>query len=403
MTRCSAIFRLLATSIALGFGSNGADAAEKVLPPPYAGVYQPHGVDEIGLWHEDDESERELAASPAVIRDETLTSYVRSVLCETVGDDRCRSVRVYIVREPSFNATMSPNGTMRVFSGLFLRVRSEAELGAVLGHEFGHFESRHTLSAFRARRGSSDLLAWSALLTSMAPSYGGMRDYRSLEISVYGSLFRHGRDQERAADRLGIAYLNNSHLRPQAAAQVWVTVMGEAEASAQARGLKRPNFKYIAFTASHPPSGERAAYLADMAEPDAARRDDGGDRYRTALAAWMPVFLSDQIKLNDFGGSDYLIGRLAGDRPSASLWFARGELYRTRGTQRDFVNAAQFYQNAVQIDPTLADAYRGLGLALFKTARSTEGAIALQRYLSMKPNATDADVIRTMIPAGTDK
>ena len=39
-------------------------------PAPYAGAYQPQGVDEIGLWRQDDEVERKLALSPLVIRDE---------------------------------------------------------------------------------------------------------------------------------------------------------------------------------------------------------------------------------------------------------------------------------------------------------------------------------------------
>src|SRR3546814_6888547 len=78
-----------------------------------------------------------------------MSAYVKSVLCRAVGTDRCDATRVYILREPTFNATMSPNGTMRVYSGLLLRVRSEAELAAVLGHEFGHFEKRHSLMQFK--------------------------------------------------------------------------------------------------------------------------------------------------------------------------------------------------------------------------------------------------------------
>src|SRR3546814_6126215 len=72
-----------------------------------------------------------------------------------------------------------------------------------------------------------------------------------------------GRDQEREADLLGLGYLNASDLRPQAAAQVWQNLMGEIEASTTARGIRKPDFKAIAFTASHPPQGERAEYLAD--------------------------------------------------------------------------------------------------------------------------------------------
>ncbi|MDP4574102.1 M48 family metalloprotease [Qipengyuania sp. G39] len=367
-------------------------------PPPFQGYYQPQGVDEIGWWGEDDESERRLAASPLVIRDEKLNAYLKDVLCRAVGDDRCNATRIYVMREPTFNATMSFNGTMRVFSGLLLRMRNEAELAAVLGHEFGHFENRHGLNRFQAARKGTDILAWGALLASMSPSYDARRTYQSLEISVYGNLFRYNRDHEREADLLGLGYLNRSSLAPQAASQVWQNLMGEIQASAVARGLKKPKFNAIAFTASHPPEGERADYLAALASSDGAPRDYGADRYRAAMEQWLPVFLEDQIKLNDFGGSEYIIENLAKDGWTADLWHARGELYRTRGHQRDLVNATEFYGNAIALDERLAAAHRGLGLSLFKTGDRTRGQASLGRYLELAPDAEDARMIEMMLP-----
>lgn len=380
------------------FSANSAQAAGPSLLPPYEGVYQPRGVDEIGWWREDDESERALAASAVVIRDEQLTSYIRGVLCATVGSDRCNSTRIYVIREPTFNATMSFNGTMRVHSGLLLRIRNEAELGAVLGHEFGHFERRHGLQRFKANRQGSDILAWAQVLSSIASTYVAQANYQNLELSVYGNLFRYRRDNEREADTLGIAYLNNSELRPQSAATVWQNLMAEAEASASIRGLKKPNFNAIAFTASHPPDAERVGYLSALARSDADTRDDGRERYRAAMGRWLPVFLGDQIKLNDFGGSEYIIDSLAQNGWSAELWFARGELYRTRGNQRDLVNAVDFYGRAIAMDNAMADAHRGLGLSLFKTGQRADGKAALRRYLEIKPDASDANMIRMMLP-----
>lgn len=368
------------------------------LPPPYEGSYQPQGVDEVGLWREMDEDERVLATSNLVIRDEELTAYITRILCDTVGEDRCKATRAYIIREPTFNASMAPNGIMRVFSGLLLRMRNEAELGAVLGHEFGHFESRHTLERFRARRSGTDLLAWTAVLASMSANYATMQSYQNIQLQVYGNLYRFGRNQEREADHLGVAYLNRSHLRPQAASQVWHNLMEEINASTRVKGLKKPNFNAIAFTASHPPSGERAAYLAELALSDAASRDDGAERYRAALAPWLPQFLDDQIKLNDFGGSEYLIQSLAQNGWTAQLWLARGELYRGRGHQRDLVQAAIFYTKAIEMDGGLADAYRGLGLSRLKTGQRSEGLEALRSYLQLKPDASDANMIRMMLP-----
>jgi Zn-dependent protease with chaperone function len=392
--KSSAALLLLMLGVTCGRG----DAQTTPLPPPYAGAYQPQGVDEIGMWREDDESERQLAVSNLVVRDEKLTAYVKQVLCDTVGEDRCKSVRVYIVREPTFNATMSPNGTMRVFSGLFLRVHSEAELAAVLGHEFGHFEQRHSLADFKSLRSGTDVLAWTAVLVNLAASYNTRRVYRDVELSVYGHLYRYNRDQEREADRLGIAYLNKSRLRPQAASLVWQNIMAEVEVSARHRGLKKPNFNAIAFTATHPPHGERANYLSVLALPEGADRDSGADRYRAMLAPWIPLFLEDQVRLNDFGGSEYLIETLAQAGWTAGLWFARGELYRNRGNQRDLVQAADFYARAIEMESGMADAHRGLGLSLMKAGRPSDGQKALQAYLDLKPGASDANMIRMMLP-----
>ncbi len=367
------------------------------LPPPYTGAYQPQGVDEIGLWKQLDEDERMLANSPILIRDEALNAYVRGVLCATVGADRCKAARLYILRTPLFNASMAPNGTLRVFSGLLLRVRSEAELGAVLGHEFGHFEQRHTLARFRAHRSGTDLLSWAAVLASMVPYAGGAYNFQTMQISVYGRLAHFSRDQEREADLHGIGYLNGSALRPQSAAVVWQNVMTEAERSAAARGQAHPRFDRIPFFASHPSDAERATTMASLAVPDGATRDDGAARYAAALAPWLPLFLDDQIKLNDFGASEYLIGMLGERGATAPLWVARGDLYRARGYPRDLVSAAEFYANAAALDPSLAEAQRGLGLALIKTGRRTEGVAALRRYLQLKPDAPDAAMLGTLV------
>ncbi|WP_010184578.1 M48 family metallopeptidase [Sphingomonas sp. PAMC 26605] len=388
------MIRLVAAAVLAGALPAGPIvAAGPPVPPPYAGVYQPTGVDEIGAWKEADESERTLADSPIVIRDEALNAYVRGVLCETVGQDRCKSARIYILRTPIFNANMAPNGTMRVFSGLLLRVRNEAELGTVLGHEFGHFERRHGLSGFKAHRSATDLLSWAAVLSAMSASYDARLRFNDLQLSVYGSFYRFGRDQEREADRLGIGYLNASPLRPQAAATVWRNMIAEAEASSAARGLRKPKLDKVAFFATHPPEAERATTLAALAAPEGATRDDGAQRYKRALSAWLPIFLDDQIKLNDFGGSDFIITALAETGWTAPLWLARGDLYRARGNVRDLVNAAEFYNNAVSMDPALAEAHRGLGLALLKTGRMSDGRAALRRYLALKPLASDASMI----------
>ena len=391
-----AVFRAIAAGL---FFTTAAVAAEPIpTVPPWQGVYQPKGVDETGLWSQDDEGEKKLRDSSVIVRDEALTSYLQQVLCRAVGNDRCGSVRIYVIKEPAFQATMSPNGTMRIFTGLLLRCRNEAELAAILGHEFGHFEQRHGLNGFKKQRGASDLLSWASVLAATASTYYGASNYRDLQYSVYGNLHRYGRDQEREADRLSIAYLNVSELRPQAASRVWVNLMAEIAVSAQMKGYAKPRFDQVAYTASHPPVLERAVTYATLAAPEGDARSDGHDRYAAVIKPLMGELLADQIKLNDFGGSEYIINSLASDGWTSELWFARGELFRLRGNPRDHENAADFYREAIALDPAKADAYRGLGFSLMKTNRRTEAVQALTQYLSLKPDAQDKGMIQMLLP-----
>lgn len=395
--------RLRSALLALAaIGSLPAFAAEPkpdFTIPPYRGAYQPQGVDERGIWMIDDEDERVMRDSRLVIGDPALNAYVRGVLCRTVGQDRCRSVRTYILRIPAFNASMSPNGTMRIYSGLLLRVRNEAELASVLGHEFAHFELRHSLLGFKRSRAGSDILAWTAVLGAIAATYGNgtTTSTSDMQISVYGALMHYNRDQERAADALGFAYMASARYRAAAAADVWRAMMNEADGAAAARGQRKPRYDKLAFFATHPTDLERADTLSILANRVPGGEFDGGKPYAEAMKPWLPLFLEDQLKLNDFGGSEYILTRLGGEEWPPSLLFARGELYRLRGNPRDLVNAADFYRKALAGDAGLVEAQRGLGLSLLRSGSVPEGKSALAAYLAAKPNSADAAMLRSLI------
>lgn len=371
----------LALPVAASAASTPADL------PPYAQAYQPQGTDERGLWMMADENERELRDSKFVINDPALQAYVGSVLCRAVGEDRCRGVRIYLVRVASFNANMAPNGTMQVWSGLLLRVRSEAELAAVLGHEFAHFELRHSLNRFRQQRTAFDIAAWASFLGQYGPA---------IQQAAIGSVFQFTRDQEKQADLLSLKYAIQSPYSAQAASHIWQRLMDEADATALGRKQRSQRYDRVAFFSTHPTNLERAAYLSGLSA-DVAAKPEAAESYATALGKWLPEFLSDQLKLNDFGGTEYLLSSLAGDHWTAPLLFARGELYRQRGNPRDLVAAADFYKTAIAADPGLAEAWRGLGLCLMRDRQQAEGTAALKNYIRLRPQAADISMLHALI------
>lgn len=386
MSRCLGLAVLFAATL---ISPTLAAKSKQPRLPPYAGAYQPQGIDERGLWMEADEDERRLRDSNFVVNDPALQTYVRRILCDAVGSERCAGVRLYIVRMPEFNASMTPNGTMRIFTGLLLRVRSEAELAAVLAHEFAHFEERHSLSGFKRARSASDIAMWAGLL--------GGANASAVQLAVIGGIYSFNRDQERAADIRGFAYLSASRFRPGAFADIWRRQMDEMDATAAGRKQRSTRYDRSAFFASHPTSLERATYLRQMATKDGDDGEDAETVFREALAKWRPAFLADQLKLNDFAGTEYLLAQLAGSGWSPDLLVARGDLYRTRGNPRDLVSAAGFYRDAIAGGSADPAARRGLGLALMRSGSADQGRQILLEYLALRPTADDAMIIRTLV------
>ncbi len=385
------MMRALATcGLVLSLLVSSAGKADSVVPaapslPSFAG-YQPTDAIEKGLWLEMDDAERQIRASKFLIDDAALNDYIRGVLCRTVGQEKCATARIYVVRTPQFNAAMAPNGMMIVWSGLLLRTRNEAELATVLGHEFAHFEKRHSLQSFRDMKAKSDALTWLGLVP------GGML----AQIGLIGSVFRFNREMEKQADMAALDYLGTSGYNPMAASQIWEQLRGEMDAQEKAAKVKVRRTDIGDFFSSHPNTNDRMEYLRVAAARKARSKDDGSDRFRKAIEPWWPSLIDDQIKLNDFAATEYLLNSLARDGWTANLLYARGELYRARGKPGDFKTAEGFYREAAAKNAGFAESWRGLGLSLLRQGRKGEGRAMLQRYLKAAPNAGDGAVIAMM-------
>lgn len=370
-----------------------AMAAEDFTLPPYTAGYQPATVDERGLWMQADEAERVIRDSPARIRDGRLEEYLLAVLCREVGQDRCRGVRVYAMEIPQFNASMMPNGAMQVQSGLLLRVRNEAELAAVLGHEFAHFELRHGLNGYKKMRGATDVMAWLSVIGMASATNSGIANFW-----LAGSIYRFDRAQETDADILGLKYLARSGYPAEAAASIWQSLMAEADASAAGRNQKARTKYSAGFFDTHPASPQRAAYLS----AEAAKLPPGGDaraqEFSEAMAPYLSRFLAAQVKLNDFGGSEYILENVASRAGwTGELLFARGELYRARANPRDLQLASDYYRQARAAGYLAPELDRSLGLSLLRNGQTDEARAALAAYLSARPDASDAKAINALL------
>ncbi|MBO9624674.1 MAG: M48 family metallopeptidase [Sphingomonas sp.] len=382
----------LALALAPWITCQPAVAQRSFARPPYAGAYEPQGIDERGLWMEMDEDERLLQASPFVLPDPGLHDFVRGVLCRTVGEDRCRGVRVYVVKDSSFNASMAPNGVMFVHTGLLARLHSEAELATVLGHEFGHFEKRHTLAAFRSRRTTGDALAWVALLGAVT-----RRPTGAVMTALVAGHFRFERSEEVEADLLGVQFVRASGY-PLRASAVWQRVIAEEDALRAERGLRKIRRETPSMMDTHPTERQRLGYFSRLEAEVADAGDEGVDGYRQATDRVLPVLFESLIKGNDFAGADYVL-RSRGDALgwSGELLYLRAELYRQRGHPRDLVTAQDLFGQSIARADAPPESWRGLGLIAMRQGAAAEGRAALAEYLRRAPHAPDAAAVKMVM------
>jgi predicted Zn-dependent protease len=153
----------------------------------------------------------------------------------------------HVLADPrTVNAFALPGGPIFITEGLLRRLRSEAELAAVLGHEIGHVIARH----------SSEQLAKQQLTQGLiGAAVVGTGDYTTAQIGqVVGGLInmRYGRDDELESDALGIRIVAEAGYDPRAMLSVMEML---AKASG---GSRQPEF-----FSTHPHPENRLARIRE--------------------------------------------------------------------------------------------------------------------------------------------
>ena len=389
----------VAAATALTTGMAKARIHPADMTPLIGPGFKPTDKDEIGLWHEMERVEEEVAGSNLVMNEPQLAAYLRETI-GTVGGPAAKDFRIYLLRIPDFNAMMFPTGFAVVFSGLLLRMRNEAQLAGVIAHESGHFLRRHMIRSWRDQKRKSDLFAIGSMLAGVGGAGAGVYLGNYVQLAQLGailSLLSYSREMEAEADAIGARLIADAGYPPMEMARIWEQLIGEETASARYRGKHR--HKGTLFD-THPSNDARMADLrADAAEVTVPGRhyDDRRARYLETIGGIRPMLLDDQVKLNDPGASEYLIQTLAQDGWNGLLRFYEGEVWRLRNMKGDDVRAGQSYAAAVAYPDAPADAFRWHGIALLKEGRPSEAKAAFARYLTMKPDAPDAAWVRQMM------
>ncbi|MDH4267661.1 MAG: M48 family metalloprotease [Deltaproteobacteria bacterium] len=143
------------------------------------------------------------------VQDKALNDYVNQVgqnmVVRTHRPNIPYSFRV--VNASYVNAYAFPGGSIACTRGILLSLENEAELAALLGHELGHVNARHT-----AQQMSKGILSQTIVggLSVLAGTQGGGFGQLASQLGSFGAgalLASYSRDNEREADALGMEYM----------------------------------------------------------------------------------------------------------------------------------------------------------------------------------------------------
>jgi predicted Zn-dependent protease len=159
-----------------------------------------------------------------------------------------------VLDSPNVNAFAVPGGTIFITRGLLDRMRNEAELAGVLGHEIVHVLRKHHLKAIQ--KGAQSSLAGDALSTALKDRAGPARD----KLIAFGTeMYSRGLDKsdELEADRLGVVIAARAGYDAYGLPSVLQTLQAmNAQDSALALMFK-----------THPAPGERLDTLGEKMQP----------------------------------------------------------------------------------------------------------------------------------------
>lgn len=184
------------------------------------------------------------------VQDSALNAYVNGVgmgLARTTHRPNMPySFRV--VNANYVNAYAFPGGSIACTRGILIMLEDEAELAALLGHEAGHVNMRHTAQQMSKSQMSSIVVGGLSLIADIAvPGLGQVASGLG-SVGASALLATYSRENEREADALGTEYMVKAGYSPE----------GMVELMAMLNGLNKhkPSSMETLFS-THPMSDER--------------------------------------------------------------------------------------------------------------------------------------------------
>jgi len=360
------------------------------LPTNYNPKSDPNAdVDELGLWMQIEKIERNTITSGNIVKNEEINSYIKKVFCK-VSPEYCNEIRIYIIHMPFFNASMYPNGMMHIWTGALLRIQNEAQLAALIGHELSHYLKRHSYEAYERAIQASGTATIAQLLLGAA----GLGNISSLiNLGMTSNFYSYGRNDERESDGYGLVLMARGGYKPEEAANLWKRIINTSK--------KLSLLEVSIFTNTHPSGPEREKKLRELSKiiPYSDSNFIGKKEYIEALKPITSLLIEDEIKHGEFESSLLLFDKLINDEFYLPyIYYARGELYRTKKKNIDLSKALENYKISEKYNSLAAkNLYKSIALTYIKMGNKKNARESFNKYISLHPDANDTNFIKSFM------
>ena len=206
---------------------------------------------EIDLGRQTDQQVR---AMYGVYDDPALNDYVSKVGMQLVPHTHRPHLDYHfaVLDTPVINAFAAPGGYIYVTRGILALFKTEAELAAVLGHELGHVNHRHSVKKLSQMLLVQVGLAVGGALSETFKDISGLAD-----IGIQLMFLKFSRHDERQADTCGVNYSRSARYNPE-------HMIGFFNALEKMGDLSGGGHSLPGFLSTHPLTANRIKYSIEM-------------------------------------------------------------------------------------------------------------------------------------------
>ncbi|MFO7554859.1 MAG: M48 family metalloprotease [Desulfobacterales bacterium] len=203
---------------------------------------------EIGLDRQN--SPHQFSTDYGLLQDRVLNNYINTTGKKISGFTHRPHMPYSFqgVNAAYVNAYAFPGGSIAATRGILVELKNEAELAALLGHEIGHVNARHTAEQMSKGVLTNALIGGIATVAGTQSSGLGNLASQLGMIGAGALLARYSRDNEREADSLGLEYMVKAGYNPNG----FVGLMDMLRSTSK----HKPNAIELMFS-THPMSDER--------------------------------------------------------------------------------------------------------------------------------------------------